>query len=96
MRMDIDVTFDFRRDTLKGKDPDTHSKTLRRYHKLLSTKPLPGGEVFGLDDDTPGSQLHHQSTVGELLVGQRCGNPNVQVGALRWPRLLEQRSPVRE
>ena len=30
MRKDIDVTFDFRRDTPEGKDPDTHSKMLRR------------------------------------------------------------------
>ena len=41
MQKDIDVTFDFRRDTPKGKDPDTHSNMLRRYHKLLWSKRLP-------------------------------------------------------
>ena len=31
----IDVTFDFRRDTPEGGDPDALSPTLRRYHRLL-------------------------------------------------------------
>ena len=66
MRSDIDVTFDFRRDTPEGMDPDTHSKTLRRYHKLLWSKRLPGGEFFELDDTIPGSYLHHRSAVGEF------------------------------
>ena len=48
MRTDIDITFDFRRDTPEGKDPDTYSKTLRRYHQLLWSKRLPGGELFDL------------------------------------------------
>jgi hypothetical protein len=63
---DIDVTFDFRRDTPEGKDPDTHSKTLRRCHQLLWSKRLPGGEFFGLDDATPGGYLHHRSALGEF------------------------------
>ena len=66
MRTDIDVTFDFRHDTPEGKDPDTHSKTLRRYHKLLWSKRLPCGAFFGLDDGIPGHYLHHRSTVGEF------------------------------
>src|SRR5688500_10206575 len=32
-RMVIDTSFDFRTDAC-GKDPDAHSPTLRRYHKL--------------------------------------------------------------
>ena len=47
---DIDVGFDFRRDTPEGKDPDTHSRTLRRYHQLLWNKPLPSGKVFELEE----------------------------------------------
>jgi hypothetical protein len=66
MRTDIDVTFDFRRDTPRGKDPDVYSKTLRCYHKLLWSKRLPGGEVFCLDDTRPGHYLHHQSTVASF------------------------------
>jgi hypothetical protein len=66
MRRDIDTAFDFRRDTPADKDPDTHSKTLRRYHKLLWSKRLPCGTFFGLDDGVPGHYLHHRSTVGEF------------------------------
>ena len=42
-QIDIDVTFDFRSDTRPKKDPDKDSATLRRYHKLLWSKPLPSG-----------------------------------------------------
>jgi hypothetical protein len=66
MRTDIDITFDFRRDTPKGGDPDTHSKTLRRYHKLLWSRRLPRGKLFELDDATPGNYLHHRSAMGEF------------------------------
>jgi hypothetical protein len=45
--MVIDTTFDFRTDAA-GQDPDTYSPTLRRYHKLLWSKPLPSGVVFEL------------------------------------------------
>jgi len=44
----IDTTFDVRSDA-GGKDPDSHSKTLRRYHQLLWSKPLRRGEAFELD-----------------------------------------------
>jgi hypothetical protein len=66
MRTDIDITFDFRRDTPEGKDPDTHSKTLRRYHKLLWSKRLPCGVFLELNDTIPGNYLHHQSALGEF------------------------------
>jgi len=66
MRTDIDVTFDFRRDTPEGKDPDTYSKTLRRYHKLLWSKRLPCGSFFGLSDTVRGHYLHHRSSIGEF------------------------------
>lgn len=66
MRAEIDVTFDFRVDTPQGKDPDTHSKTLRRYHKVLWSKRLPGGEFFELDDTALGSYLYHRSAIGEF------------------------------
>ena len=57
----IDVGFDFREDTPPGKDPDAYSTTLRSYHRLLWSKPLPGGAVFDLDDTTRGHYLHHRS-----------------------------------
>jgi hypothetical protein len=66
MRADIDITFDFRLDTPKGKDPDTHSKTLRRYHKVLWSKRLPAGQLFELNDTSLGSYLYHRSAMGEF------------------------------
>jgi hypothetical protein len=62
----IDTTFDFRTDTPPGKDPDSHSPTLRRYHKLLWSKPLPSGIRFELVDSTPQVYLHHKSKMGEF------------------------------
>ena len=64
--MHIDTTFDFRTDTPTGKDPDSHSPTLRRYHQLLWSKPLPNGSLFDLDVATPGVYLHHRSELGEF------------------------------
>lgn len=62
----IDITFDFRSDTPPGKDPDTYSPTLRRYHQLLWSKPLPSGAPFELDVTTSGTYLHHHSELGEF------------------------------
>lgn len=45
---EIDVDFNFFDDTPEGKDPDSHSPTLRRYHQLLWSKPLPDGGPFEL------------------------------------------------
>lgn len=64
MRTDIDITFDFRRDTPVGKDPDTYSRTLHQYHRLLWSKALPGGDVFRLNDARPRGYLQFRSTTG--------------------------------
>jgi hypothetical protein len=64
----IDITFDFRSDTPSGKDPDTFSPTLRRYHQLLWSKALPGGELFELDVSGPPLYFHHRSELGEFLL----------------------------
>jgi Family of unknown function (DUF6994) len=63
----IDTSFDFRTDA-SGKDPDTHSSTLRQYHKLLWSKPLPSGRPFYLSDATPRVYLHHHSELGEFFL----------------------------
>ncbi len=68
MHSKIDITFDFRTDTPPGKDPDVLSPTLRRYHKLLWSKPLPNGVAFTLDNTSPKVYLHHHSDVGEFLL----------------------------
>ena len=65
--MRIDTSFDFRTDAF-GRDPDASSATLRRYHQLLWSKPLPGGAMFDLDTTTPGAYLHHRSDLGEFLL----------------------------
>ena len=63
----IDISFDFRTDA-GGKDPDAHSPTLRRYHRILWSKPLPSGAPFPLADTTPGVYLHHRSGLGEFFL----------------------------
>ncbi|WP_413250214.1 DUF6994 family protein [Sinomonas flava] len=45
---EIDVDYFFFADTPPDKDPDSHSPTLRRYHQLLWSKPLPDGRPFEL------------------------------------------------
>ena len=72
----IDTTFDFRSDTPPGKDPDGHSPTLRRYHKHLWSKPLPGGAAFELVDTTPHVYLHHQSELGEFFLSSDAVIPS--------------------
>jgi hypothetical protein len=78
----IDVGFDFRSDA-GGKDPDSHSPTLRRYHRLLWSKPLPRGELFDLSDSTPGAYLHHSSALGTFLLSSDSVMPTFT----RWPAL---------
>jgi hypothetical protein len=67
-REQIDIAFDFRSDTPTGKDPDAYSPTLRRYHRLLWSKPLPSGVIFELHDTTRYAYLHHRSEVGEFFL----------------------------
>lgn len=45
--IDININYDVRTDS-KGMDPDSASKTLRLYHQLLWSKPLPNGQVMEL------------------------------------------------
>ena len=64
----IDTMFDFRSDATT-RDPDQSSPTLRRYHHLLWSKPLPNGRRFDLDAPTGGSPyLHHRSELGEFFL----------------------------
>jgi hypothetical protein len=67
--MTIDVAFDFRTDA-KGKnpDPDKDSPTLRLYHRLLWSKPLPSGAFFDLSETTRGAYLYHRSSLGEFTL----------------------------
>ena len=64
--MIIDTNFNFYSDTPKGKDPDSFSPTLRKYHKLLWSKSLPGNKIFTLNDNRSNSYLYHKSKLGEF------------------------------
>src|SRR5690554_7817362 len=64
----IDVTFDFRSDTPPGKDPDTYSPTLRRYHRILWSKTLPSGAMFELGAGNSRSYLPHDSDLGKFFL----------------------------
>ena len=68
----IDTNFDFYSDTPSGKDPDKYSPTLRRYHKLLWSKPLPNGLEFNLTDTITGVYLYHKSELGEFFLSSDC------------------------
>ena len=46
----FDISFDFRLDS-KGKDPDSSSPTLKSYHQLLWSKPLPNGQTMVLTSE---------------------------------------------
>lgn len=64
----IDTSFNMYSDA-NGGDPDATSPTLRRYHKLLWSKPLPSGDLFDLRDDKPGFYLFHSSSLGDFSLG---------------------------
>lgn len=89
MRSEIDVTFDFRHDTPDGKDPDTHSKTLRNYHKLLWSKPLPGGASFTLT--IRGSYLRYRSELGEFVLSSDAVIPT-----FKWAQQITSAIPRSE
>lgn len=63
----IDIYLDVYADTPRGKDPDSFSPTLRKYHKTLWSKPLPNGTFFELTDFLP-RVLRHKSEVGEFIL----------------------------
>ena len=62
----IDTSFDFRIDS-NGKDPDSHSATLRKYHQLLWTKQLPNGELLELEES--GSNLIYRFNMQTIKFG---------------------------
>ena len=64
----IDTKFNFYSDA-RGGDPDSTSPTLRKYHKILWSKPLPNGKTFDLCDNKNGVYLYHKSELGEFFLG---------------------------
>lgn len=66
---EFDSEFDMRSDTPEGKDPDTYSPTLRRYHRMLWSKELPGGMAFTLEPQGRSRYLVHDSDLGRFVLG---------------------------
>jgi hypothetical protein len=62
--MYIATMFDARTDS-NGRDPDSASPTLRLYHQMLWSKPLPSGALFNLER-SPGTYLTHASHLGDF------------------------------
>jgi hypothetical protein len=63
----IDINFDFRTDANRG-DPDKTSPTLKKYHQLLWSKPLPSGKPFQLESNSRKGYLYHNSDLGEFVL----------------------------
>ena len=63
----INIAYDMRIDS-EGKDPDSASKTLRLYHKLLWSKKLPNEKDFILSDTIENVYLYHKSESGEFFL----------------------------
>lgn len=65
LNLPIDITFNVYSDS-GGKDPDSHSPTLKKYHKILWSKPLPSGKIFTLSDTESNSYLTYNSAQEEI------------------------------
>ena len=92
-REQIDVTYDFRNDTPPGKDTDRCSPTLRKYRRLLWSKPLPCGEVLDLDDTAHGHYLLHRSDeLGEFSLSSDSVVPSFRY----VPMVREEAEELRE
>ncbi|WP_235866375.1 DUF6994 family protein [Serinibacter arcticus] len=72
----IDTAFEFHSDTPSGKDADAHSPTLRRYHQLLWSKPLPNGDPFTLTPE-PRGYLSHRSGRGTFFLSSDAITTNL-------------------
>lgn len=66
--MVIDTTFNVFSDA-RGGDPDCTSPTLKQYHKILWSKPLPNSKILELCDNKKGAYLYHESELGEFYLG---------------------------
>lgn len=62
---------------------------MRRYHRLLWSKPLPNGEQFDLVQTTPRAYLHHRSQLGEFWLASDSVIPSFKSWVEAGP-VLEQ------
>ncbi len=79
---EFDPNFDSRDDAGHG-DPDSTSKTLRRYHQLLWSKPLPNGDPFELVTTRKNCYLFHESKRGKFFLSSDTVVPTFR----RWLRM---------
>ena len=63
----VDTDYDFRTDANHG-DVDKYSATLRKYHKILWSKPLPDGNMFTLDDSIKNCYLYYKTDSQEFFL----------------------------
>lgn len=83
MTATIDTSFDFETDTPPNKDADSYSPTLRRYHRLLWSKPLPSGTVFDLEEE-PNAYLVHRSHLGTFYLASDAITTRLLASIHRW------------
>ncbi len=93
---DIDITFDFWTDTPHGKDPDSHSPTLHRYHQVLWCKPLPSGQRFELRNARPKGYLCHHSPSGEIFLSSDSAIPTFRKERKKLAHVFAQISEVEQ
>ena len=67
----------------KGRDPDSHSPTLKGYNQILWSKKLPCGSVFELQTGKPNTYLYHRSKLGEFFLS----SDTITHTYSRWKRL---------
>lgn len=67
MSDDFDPYYDFRAEC-PGRDIDSHSPTVKCYHQMLWSKPLPDGTQFELAAGSPGAFLRHESPRGVFVL----------------------------
>jgi hypothetical protein len=63
----VNIEYDFRADS-NGGDVDKYSATLRKYHKILWSKPLPNGNYFSLDDSKDDVYLCYKTESQEYFL----------------------------
>jgi hypothetical protein len=87
--LQVDTSFNFRNDS-NGKDPDSHSPTLRRYHRLLWSKQLPIGEYLELEEIN--SNLVYRFNMQTLKFGSDSIS-NSYIGTKKIAHLSDEVSP---
>jgi hypothetical protein len=85
----IDISFDFRTDS-NGKDPDSYSPTLRKYHRLLWSKQLPVGEYLELEEEN--SNLVYRFNMQTMKFGSDSIS-NSYIGTKKIAHLANKVSP---